>query len=105
MTPWVMEKQCSIIYTHEIFNKFQQQIVLSRDDCFIQEIVEHGNIKLVTIGSQSGKEILVHFNKSNMTGRCSCKLFESHDIPCRHIIQVPRAEKQLQLPVYYILKR
>jgi hypothetical protein len=105
MTPWVMEKQCSIIYTHEIFNKFQRQIVLSRDDCFIQEIVEHSNIKLVTIGNQSGKERLVHFNKSNMTGRCSCKLFESHGIPCRHIIQVLRAEKQLQLPGYYILKR
>jgi hypothetical protein len=70
MTPWVMEKQCSIIYTHEIFNKFQRQIVLSRDVCFIQGIVEHGDIKQVTIGSQSGKERLVHFNKSNMIGRC-----------------------------------
>ncbi|XP_025808743.1 protein FAR1-RELATED SEQUENCE 5-like isoform X2 [Panicum hallii] len=82
MTPWAMEKQCSMIYTHEIFDKFQKQIVASRDHCFIQGIIERDEIKLVTIGSTSKKERLVHFNKSGMIGRCTCKLFESHGIPC-----------------------
>ncbi|PVH48490.1 hypothetical protein PAHAL_4G340600 [Panicum hallii] len=98
MTPWAMEKQCSMIYTHEIFDKFQKQIVASRDYCFIQEIIERDEIKLVTIGSTSKKERLVHFNESGMIGRCTCKLFESHGIPCRHIMQVLRSEKLIELP-------
>jgi hypothetical protein len=58
----------------------------------------------VTIGSMSKKERLVHFNKSNMIGRCSCKLLESYAIPCQHIIQVIRVEKQIQLLEYYIME-
>jgi hypothetical protein len=37
--------------------------------------------------------------------RCSCKLFESHGVPCRHIIQVLRAEKLIELPDHYIMIR
>jgi hypothetical protein len=39
-TEWAMEKQCSLIYTHEIFTKFQEQILASRDYCFIQGITD-----------------------------------------------------------------
>lgn len=44
-------------------------------------------------------------NKSNMFGTCSCKLYESYGIPCRHIIQVLRVEKQNEIPSIYIMKR
>ena len=44
-------------------------------------------------------------NKTNMFGRCSCKLYESYGIPCCHIIQVLRAEKQNEIPSNYIMKR
>ena len=94
-----------MIYTHEIFEKVQREIVASRDHCFIQGITEGEDVKMVIVGSLFGKERLVHFNKSNMIARCSCKLYESNGIPCRHIIQVLRAEKQVELPVYYIMKR
>jgi len=56
MTPWAMEKQCSMIYTHEIFHKFQKEIVASRDHCFIQGITEGEEVKIVIVGSLSGKE-------------------------------------------------
>ena len=36
MTPWVMEKQCSVIYTHEIFSKFQEQLVVARDSALFK---------------------------------------------------------------------
>ncbi|XP_072146607.1 protein FAR1-RELATED SEQUENCE 5-like [Setaria viridis] len=105
MTPWAMEKQCSVIYTHEIFSKFQEQIVAARDHCIIQGITECEDIKIVTISSLSGKERVVQLNKSDMFGRCSCKLYESYGIPCRHIIQVLRAEKKNEIPSIYIMKR
>ena len=105
MTPWTMEKQCSVIYTHEVFRKFQEQLIAARDHCIIQEISECEDIKTVTITSLSGKERLVQMNKSNMFGTCSCKLYESYGIPCHHIIQVLRAEKQNKIPSIYIMKR
>jgi hypothetical protein len=105
MTPWGIEKQCSVIYTHEVFFKFQEQIVAARDHCIIQGISECEDIKYFTISSQSGKEQFVQMNKSNIFGMCSCKLYESYGIPCRHIIQVLRAEKQNEIPSTYIMKR
>ena len=100
-----MEKQCSVIYTHEVFSKFQEQIVVARDHCIVQGIEECEDIKCFTISNLSGKERVVQMNKTNMFGRCSCKLYESYGIPCRHIIQVLRAEKQNEVPSNYIMKR
>ena len=105
MTPWAMEKQCSMIYTHEVFSKFHEQILVARDHYIIQGISECADIKCFTISSQTRKDRLVQMNNSNMFGRCSCKLYESYGIPCRHIIQVLRAEKQNEIPSIYITKR
>jgi len=105
MTPWAMEKQCRGIYTHEVFSKFQEQLVAARDHCIIQGISECEDIRCFTISSLTGKDRVVHMNNSNMLGRCSCKLYESYGIPCRHIIQVLRVEKQNEIPSIYIMKR
>ena len=59
MTPWAMEKPCSVIYTHEVFSKFHEQILAARDHCIIQGITECEDIKIVTISSLSGKERVV----------------------------------------------
>jgi hypothetical protein len=104
MTPWAMEKQCSVIYTHEVFSKFQEQLIVARDHCIIQGFSESEDTKIVTISSQSGKERVVEMNKSNMFGRCSC-YYESYGILCCHIIQVLRTEKQNEMPLVYIMKR
>ena len=45
MTPWAMEKQCSMIYTHEVFRNFQEQIIATRDHCIIQGISECEDMK------------------------------------------------------------
>ena len=100
-----MEKQCSVIYTHEVFSKFQEQIVVARDHCIVQGIEECEDIKCFTISSLSGKDRVAQMNKTNMFDRCSYKLYESYGIPCRHIIQVLRAEKQNEIPSNYIMKR
>ena len=105
MTPWAMKKQCSVIYTNEVFSKFQEQIVAARDHCNIQGISECEDIKCFTISSLSGKDRVAQMNKTNMFDRCSYKLYESYGIPCRHIIQVLRAEKQNEIPSNYIMKR
>jgi hypothetical protein len=105
MTLWNMEEQCSMIYTHEVFVKFQSQVLAARDHCFIQSITTSEEMKIVTVTSQSGKERVVTLDKSNMFGRCSCKLYESYDISCHHIIQALRTKKQNEVPLIYIIKR
>lgn len=62
-------------------------------------------MQIVTTDNQSRKERVVYFNKSDMFGMCSYKLFESYGIPCYHIIQVFRAEKQDEIPLIDIMKR
>jgi hypothetical protein len=62
-------------------------------------------MKIVTITTHSGKEIVVNLDKSNMFDKCSCKLYESYGIPCRHIIQALRAKKENEIPLIYIMKR
>ncbi|WVZ79353.1 hypothetical protein U9M48_026942 [Paspalum notatum var. saurae] len=101
MTPWAMEKQCSMIYTDSVFKKFQSQVVAAKDHCFIQDTTESEEWKIVTISSLSGKERMY----VRLFGRCSCKLYKSYGIPCRHIIQVLRAEKKNEIPLIYIIKR
>jgi hypothetical protein len=92
-------------YTHEVFQKFQSQVLTARDHCFIQGITDNEETKIVTVTSHYGKERVVILDKSNMFGRCSCKLYESYGIPCRHIIQALRTEKQNEIPLIYIMKR
>ena len=51
MTPSAIEKQCSVIYTNEVFSKFQEQIVAARDHRNIQGISECEDIKCFTMSS------------------------------------------------------
>ena len=59
-------------------------------------------MKIVTIGDGRKKDRDIHVS---MMPTCSCKLFLSRGIPCRHIILVLRGEKQVELPVDYFLQR
>jgi hypothetical protein len=53
MTLWALEKQCSMIYTHEVFAQFQTQVLAARDHCFIQGITDSEEMKIVTVTSHS----------------------------------------------------
>jgi hypothetical protein len=94
-----------MIYTHEVFAKFQSQVLAARDHCFIQGITHSEEMKIVTISNHSEKERVVTLEKSNMFCRCSCKLYESYGIPCCHIIQALQTENQNEIPLIYIMKR
>jgi len=101
-TSWPMEKQGSVLYTHEVFLSFQKEVVAARDHCWVQNITLSDEMKIVTIGDGRKKDRDIHVS---MMPTCSCKLFLSRGIPCRHIILVLRGEKQVELPVDYYLQR
>jgi SWIM zinc finger len=47
----------------------------------------------------------VCFDVSNGTIKCSCHMFESIGVPCRHILMVLRNEQVNELPPNLILER
>lgn len=44
-----MEKQGSILYTRNVFKKFQTEVQAARDHCCVVNIEEFGNMKMVVI--------------------------------------------------------
>jgi hypothetical protein len=104
-TPWDVEKQANILYTHNVFNIFQKEVIAARDHCSVLGTTQQYDVKLVMINDGFMRDRVVEWCSSNNFGRCSCKLFEKMGIPCRHIILTLRGEKLYELPTSYILKR
>ena len=105
LTPWEIEKQGREVFTYEVFETFQKEIIAARDHCCIQGIAQDEAIKIVSLRGRSHRIREVGCDTTTMIANCSCKLFEKSGVPCRHIIQVLRVENQNELPSYYIMKR
>jgi hypothetical protein len=106
ITSWGIEKHASLYFTHEVFKAFQKEVCVARDHCLIESISQEGDVKTTIIGGDcSSKPREVQFNTSSMSAHCSCMLFETRGIPCRHIIVVLRGAKMNELPSNFILDR
>jgi hypothetical protein len=105
ITGWSVEKQGSMLYTRNVFKKFQTEVQAARDHCRVVSITEFESVKMVVINDGSMKDRVVRWCTSDIFGCCSCMLFETLGIPCRHIILAARGEKLEELPLAYILKR
>uniref|UniRef100_A0A453S385 Protein FAR1-RELATED SEQUENCE n=1 Tax=Aegilops tauschii subsp. strangulata TaxID=200361 RepID=A0A453S385_AEGTS len=68
-------------------------------------MAHEGEVKTVTIRDGYKKLRVVTYNTTTMVGSCTCKLFETHGIPCRHLIHVLRTAQVKELPEHYVLKR
>jgi hypothetical protein len=69
-----VEKQTSIVYTYNVFKKFQAEVVAARDNCSVVGITQVENAKLVTINDgPEKKDRVVHWCTLNKFGVCSCK--------------------------------
>lgn len=104
-TPWLVERQGSILYTRNVFKNFQKEVQAARDHCSIINITQFESMKMVVINDGSLKDRVVRWYTSNTFGNCSCMLFEEMGIPCRHVILTLRCEKLNELPLPYFLKR
>jgi hypothetical protein len=51
-----MEKQGSILYTHGVFKKFQEEVLAARDHYSVVGITQVESAKLVTINDEPKKE-------------------------------------------------
>lgn len=104
-TSWAIEKHSSEVFTHEIFLDFQHELLADRDHYLVEMMTHEGEVKTVTIRDGYKKLRVVTYNTTTMVGSCTCKLFETHGIPCRHLIHVLRTAQLNELPKHYVLKR
>ncbi|KAK4589794.1 hypothetical protein RGQ29_020396 [Quercus rubra] len=98
-------QHASSVYTRTMFKRFELEItstlgvthqdVNSDGVSFTYEVIEGGGQRVH----------VVHFNSSNNEITCSCKMFETLGLLCRHALRIIIVKNVTVLPVQYILKR
>lgn len=105
-TPSPMEKQAANLYTRKIFMKFQEELVDTL--AYPATVVDDIGSTITYRVAKFGEDHIAHFIQFNVFEKrasCSCQMFESSGIICRHILAVFRVTNVLTLPSHYILKR
>ncbi|XP_024164711.1 protein FAR1-RELATED SEQUENCE 5-like [Rosa chinensis] len=106
--PIKMEKQMADIYTRKYYYMFQDQLWESYN--YNLEVTTEGKsnciLKVMREDHEDGRAQVIMYDKSKDFAPCSCKLFESAGVPCRHVLAFLHKVRQLhKLPDQYILKR
>ncbi|KAI9195127.1 hypothetical protein LWI28_011980 [Acer negundo] len=104
-SPSPFEKQMSSVYTHEIFKKFQVE-VLGAAACHLKK--ENEAETTITYGVkdfEDNQSYTVEWNESNSDICCSCRSFEYKGYLCRHAIIVLQMSGVFSIPSKYILQR
>ncbi|XP_057953511.1 protein FAR1-RELATED SEQUENCE 4 [Malania oleifera] len=104
-SPSPFEKQMSLVYTHEIFKKFQVE-VLGAAACHLRKENEDDAPILYTVTDlESNHNFMVEWNESKSDIYCSCHSFEYKGYLCRHAIVVLQMSGVFCIPYKYILQR
>ncbi|GMQ00716.1 hypothetical protein CsSME_00047684 [Camellia sinensis var. sinensis] len=104
-SPSPFEKQMSLVYTHEIFKKFQVE-VLGAAACHLnKEKEDEATITYAVTDLEDNQDFIVEWNESKSNICCSCRLFEYNGYLCRHAIVVLQMSGVFSIPFKYILQR
>ncbi|XP_058783612.1 protein FAR1-RELATED SEQUENCE 5-like [Vicia villosa] len=107
-----LEKHGREIYTHENFYIFQKELWSACVDCgiegtkeksdrFVFYILDNNMVNNNKVSKH--RKVICHF--SDDIARCSCKMFESEGMPCRHILFVLKGKGLNEIPSGYIVNR
>ena len=93
------------VYTRTFFKRFELEIastlgvthqdVYSDGESFTYEVIEGGGHRVR----------VVRFNSSNNVVTCSCKMFETLGLLCRHALRILIMKNVKELPIQHNLKR
>ncbi|KAK6925672.1 Zinc finger, SWIM-type [Dillenia turbinata] len=104
-SPSPFEKQLSLVYTHEIFKKFQIE-VLGAAACHLKkEKEDETTITYVVKDFEDDQDFMVQWTESKSDIYCSCRSFEYKGYLCRHAIVVLQMSGVFSIPFKYILQR
>ncbi|KAJ1378335.1 Zinc finger, PMZ-type [Sesbania bispinosa] len=103
-----LEKHGSNVYTHENFYIFQNELWIECSDCGVENKKEEDGKEVLHVIDNSqanGKIREVVYNPSDHNANCSCNMFQSLGIPCRHILCVLKDKGLNEIPSNYIVNR
>ncbi|XP_058746308.1 protein FAR-RED IMPAIRED RESPONSE 1-like [Vicia villosa] len=103
-TPSPFEKQMSNIYTHEVFKKFQVE-VMGLSGCHLMNKVDNQLNSLTIFDFEKNEEFVVEWNATKVEISCVCHLFEYSGYLCRHSLMVLQSNGVFSVPSHYILRR
>ncbi|XP_043707523.1 protein FAR-RED IMPAIRED RESPONSE 1-like [Telopea speciosissima] len=99
------EKQMSTIYTHELFKKFQVE-VLGTVACHPRKEKEDGTKTTFRVQDfEAQEDFIVMWNETKSEVSCLCRSFEYKGFLCRHAMVVLQFSAIPEIPCHYILKR
>uniref|UniRef100_A0A5B6ZZ49 Protein FAR1-RELATED SEQUENCE n=1 Tax=Davidia involucrata TaxID=16924 RepID=A0A5B6ZZ49_DAVIN len=104
-SPSPFEKQMSLVYTHEIFKKFQVE-VLGAAACHLKkEREDETTITYAVKDFEDNQDFSVEWNESKLDIYCSCRSFEYKGYLCKHAVVVLQMSGVFSIPFKYILQR
>ncbi|KAK2980393.1 hypothetical protein RJ640_014566 [Escallonia rubra] len=104
-SPSPFEKQMSLVYTHEIFKKFQVE-VLGAAACHLKKEREDESTVIYSVKDfEDNQDFSVEWNESKSEIGCSCCSFEYKGYLCRHAVVVLQMSGVFSIPFRYILQR
>lgn len=102
-SPSPFEKQMLLVYSHEIFRKFQLE-VLGAAACHLTKESEEGTTYSVK-DFDDNQKYLVDWDEFKSDIYCSCRSFEYKGYLCRHAIVVLQMSGVFTIPINYVLQR
>ncbi|XXG68486.1 hypothetical protein AAC387_Pa06g1563 [Persea americana] len=105
MTRLPFEKQAADTYTRTMFSRFQEEIYESLG--YVANKIEDGSVNKYSVAKYEDQkgEYTVTYNAPERRANCSCQMFESFGILCRHALIVFTVSNVVTLPSHYILER
>ncbi|XP_074291388.1 protein FAR1-RELATED SEQUENCE 5-like [Silene latifolia] len=101
-----IESDGAKIYTHDIFEEFQEKLKNTIGGFSCKGFLESNNLHVTTLkDSLGGRNFDVQYNPGTFEASCSCKLFERKGLLCRHIIWVYSGNGVKKIPETGIARR
>ncbi|XP_057771073.1 protein FAR1-RELATED SEQUENCE 5-like [Salvia miltiorrhiza] len=95
------------VYTRALYKAFEEEVKASFNvilEEFPGEVGEWLWFNATSTGLRSRPRV-IQFNRYSSHATCSCRMWESEGIPCRHIVKVFYLKNVVQIPDDLILKR
>ncbi|XP_021761149.1 protein FAR1-RELATED SEQUENCE 5-like [Chenopodium quinoa] len=103
-----LEKHAVVVYTRSIFYDFQEEC---QGACFsggvesCSSLYGDGVEFSVIVDHKKRKKFHVNFDLATYESSCTCRMFESQGVLCRHILFVMKGKCIREIPDAYILNR
>ncbi|XP_021731311.1 protein FAR1-RELATED SEQUENCE 5-like [Chenopodium quinoa] len=103
-----LEKHVAVVYSCAIFYDFQEECQATCFSCGLEScssLYGDGVEFSVIVDHEKRKNFDVNFDLATYECSCTCKMFESQGIICRHILFIMKGKSIREIPDLYIMNR